>query len=112
MSDAVMHVEGSGHGQPISACFEGVCIGIAVPLASIINLSLSSGVFPSEWKLAVIQPVSKRKGGPSNPHNYRPISLLICVAKIYESLVKKQLLSFCFANDIMPDEHFGFLPKR
>ena len=32
---------------------------IAVPLASIINLSLSSGVFPSEWKLAVIQPVSK-----------------------------------------------------
>ena len=85
---------------------------IAVPLAYIINLSLSSGVFPSEWKLAVIQPVSKRKGDPSNPHNYRPIFLLSCVGEVCESRVKKQLLSFCFVNDIIPDEQFAFLPKR
>ena len=85
---------------------------IAVPLASIINLSLSSGVFPANWKLAVVQPVSKRKGDASSPHNYRPISLLSCVAKVCESFVKKQLLSYCLANDIIPDEQFGFLPKR
>ena len=40
---------------------------IAAPLCYIFNLSLSSGFFPSQWKIACIQPVFKNKGDRCDP---------------------------------------------
>ena len=40
-----------------------------------------------------------------------PIALLPAISKILEGFVCRQLLSHCL-NNIIPDEQFGFLPKR
>lgn len=85
---------------------------IAAPLLHIFNLSLTSGTFPKQWKVAKISPVYKKKGSQSDPSNYRPISLLCSVSKVFESLIKTHLLNFCQSNQVLPPEQYGFLPGR
>ena len=86
------------------------CLG--KPLCYIFNLSLKERRFPCEWKKAVIQPLLKQKGDRSLPGSYRPIALLSNVSKVFESLIHAQLLKHCLENSCLPEEQFGFLPKR
>ena len=51
----------------------------------ILNCCLSNGIFPSKLKLAKVIPVFK-KGAPDQLNNYRPISLLPSLSKIFERL--------------------------
>ena len=85
---------------------------LSPPLAHVFNCSLQSGVFPTVWKQGLVSPVYKNKGSRSNPKNYRPITLLSCISKVFEGFVRDQLQSHCLLNDALPDEQFGFLPKR
>ena len=50
-------------------------ISIAPAIMKLFNLSLVSGIFPSEWKIAQVTPVPK-SSQTSDPSQYRPISLL------------------------------------
>ena len=59
---------------------------IAKPLTRIINVSLSQGVVPRDWKFAKITPLFK-KGTASDMDNYRPISVLPAASKILEVAV-------------------------
>ena len=85
---------------------------LCVPLCHIFNISLTHGHFPHQWKQAVIQPLFKQKGNRAAPSSYRPIALLPCVSKVFESLVRKQLLQHCLEVNCLPDEQYGFLPQR
>ena len=51
-------------------------------LTLIINQSLSTGIFPEKLKVAKVVPVFK-KDDPHQPGNYRPISLLPAISKIF-----------------------------
>ena len=62
------------------------------PLTLLINQTLSTGIFPSELKVSKVKPLFKR-GKPSLFSNYRPISLLASLSKIYEYVVFEQLRS-------------------
>jgi hypothetical protein len=64
-----------------------VAIYIAEPLAKIFNKSMATGTYPALWKTANVKPIFKGKGSPSDIKNYRPISLLPCVSKIFEKVV-------------------------
>ena len=89
------------------------CAGsIAAPLCYVFNLSLSQGHFPAVWKRASITPIYKGKSGRCDAKSYRPIALLPAISKVLESFVRKQLLDHCLCNNIIPDEQYGFLPKR
>ena len=59
---------------------------ISESLANIFNLSLQSGTFPDDWKLARITPIYK-DGSKTECGNYRPISVISIVAKVFEKLV-------------------------
>ena len=85
---------------------------LAGSLAFVLNLSLAKGVYPVQWKEALVHPVYKNKGNKASPASYRPISLLSIVSKVFGRLVKRQLLSFFLGNHVIPDEQFGFLPGR
>ena len=63
---------------------------IAQPLANIFNLSLQTAIFPDEWKIAKVSPVFK-EGNKTDCGNYRPISVISVVAKLFEGLVYNQL---------------------
>jgi hypothetical protein len=59
---------------------------ILTPLTEFYNYSLEYGVFPSKWKRYNIMPLFK-KGDKTVPMNYRPVSLLSCLSKVFEKLV-------------------------
>ena len=63
------------------------------PLTAIFNMSFVTGVYPDQLKTAKVIPVFK-KGDKLLVSNYRPISLLSNLNKIYEKIVYKRLYSF------------------
>jgi hypothetical protein len=82
---------------------------ITTPLTKFFNKCLIYGTFPNIWKLAHITPIHK-KGPKENCNNYRPISLLSCVGKLFETCVHKHLLNFLKVNKILSPSQSGFLP--
>jgi hypothetical protein len=80
---------------------------ISFPLSNIINLSFTKGRFPSTLKLSKVIPVFK-KGSPLESSNYRPISLLSNIEKIFEKLMHSRLLSFLDSHSIIYCRQYGF----
>jgi hypothetical protein len=76
-------------------------------LLHIINLSLEQGVFPKELKLANIIPIFKA-GETDVIGNYRPVSLLSSVSKVFERAFYSRLASFINLQKILYDLQFGF----
>ena len=79
------------------------------PLHRIFNLSLESGVFPTVWKDAFMYPVHK-KGDKRNVDNYRGISAINAVAKLFELVVLDPM--FFHSKQYISDTQHGFMPKR
>ena len=80
---------------------------ISYPLSKIINASFSSGIFPQKLKLSRIVPVFKQ-GDKYNPSNYRPISSLPYISKIYERCMTNRLISFFNKFSLFSNSQFGF----
>ena len=66
---------------------------ISGPLCDLFNKSLKSGIFPDDWKCARVIPLFKQ-GDSSDLNNYRPISVISFVAKVFERIVYDQLYNF------------------
>jgi len=84
-------------------------IPLIKPLYYLFNLSLSSRVFPNCWKKSFITQIFKL-GDKNNILNYRPISKLSLIPKIFEALITKKLVTL-ISNYINPFQH-GFRPKH
>jgi hypothetical protein len=78
-------------------------------LTKIFNLSLTKGIFPTSWKLANVCPIYK-KAEEFLTQNYRPISLLSTIAKVFEKVVFKHLYNFFKTNFTISLWQSGFLP--
>ena len=81
-------------------------------LAKIFNSSFLSGEFPKCLKIVKVIPVFKNKGSPLEVTNYRPISLLSNIDKIFEKIVHSRLTSFLNANNVLFNKQFGFRSKH
>ena len=91
-------------------------VKIAIPhiqnvLCSIINNSFKYGIFPDHLKIAVIIPLYK-KGNPENFDNYRPISLLPGLSKIFEKAMYSRLTTFLKQCNIFNECEHGFLAGK
>ena len=76
-------------------------------LAEIINLSISTGVYPNKLKMAKIIPIFKTDDN-TDPNNYRPISLLSNFNRIFEKLIFKRMESFIEQNNLLSPSQYGF----
>lgn len=85
------------------------CPGLVIPLKIIYNMSLASGVFLDDWKITSINPLFK-SGNKSDVCNYRPISKLSSVSKLFETIVVEKL-NFVTKSLILPYQH-GFVANR
>lgn len=65
---------------------------LITPITSLINESLSTGIFPDHWKISVITAIFK-SGDPREACNYRPISILPMASKLIEKCVTEQLVT-------------------
>ena len=82
---------------------------LSSPLCSLFNKSLSLGNFLSPYKDANVTPIHK-KGDLSLFSNYRPISLLNSVAKLFEKLVFKYLYNHLQDTNLLSSLQSGFIP--
>jgi hypothetical protein len=72
-------------------------------------LSITKGIFPALWKRANVLPIFK-KAEQFLTSNYRPISLLPTLAKVFEKIVFKYLFNFFRTNFMISIWQSGFLP--
>ena len=79
------------------------------PVTLLINQTLSTGIFPKSLKISRIKPLFKQ-GKSCQFTNYRPISLLPSMSKIYEHVVFEQLLNYMEDNKLFYEDQFGFRP--
>ena len=75
------------------------------------NECFNLGVFPDCLKIAKVFPLHK-SGDKSIPSNFRPISLLPTIAKIFEKLLQGRIISFLVKFNLLSSSQFGFRAKR
>ena len=96
-----------GHDNLSTKLLKQVAPYISLTLALILNQSLNTGIFPDKLKIAKIVPLFK-KGDEHVFDNYRPISLLPSISKIFEKVVCKQLYQYFVDNKLFYDSQYGF----
>lgn len=82
---------------------------LSTPLKIIFQKSLSLGIFPDYWKYTYITPIHK-KGSTTEVSNYRPISKLSALSKLFESLIT-DYLNNSFRSIFIKEQH-GFIRGR
>ena len=80
---------------------------VTLPLTHIINQSLCTGISPDRFKIAKVVPLFK-KGDQDILDNYRPISLLPVVSKVFEKVVFNQLYQHVTDNNLIFTSQYGF----
>ena len=71
------------------------------PLTLLINqiIRTCTGEFPKQLKIAKVKPLFK-KGNQSSFTNYRPISLLLSISKIFEHVMTSQLMEYFTSRNL------------
>ena len=85
---------------------------IAPVLTKLLNASLSMSFVVDDWKFARVTPVYKDKGDIAIMNNYRPISVIGHLAKIFESNVHKQLLNYFIENNFITTDQSAYLARH
>ena len=68
---------------------------------------MKTGIFPDALKIAKVKPLYK-KGDNFCLNNYRPISLLPTISKIFERVMFTQLYSYLNVNFLLSEQQYGF----
>merc|ERR1712105_380694 len=101
----------AGHDE-FSSKFIKLSLPLLVPaLGKIFNLALSSGVYPDELKIAKVIPIF-RKGSPTSINNYRPISILSSINKIFEKILYARLIKYIDKFQLLYKYQYGFRKKH
>ena len=66
---------------------------LSQPLTKLINMSIRTNIFPDQLKKAEVSPLFK-KDDNMNKVNFRPVSILVCISKIFEKVYRNQMTDF------------------
>ena len=80
-----------------------------LPLSNLFGLLLRSGHFPSCWKLGIVVPIFKNKGSKGDPENYRPVTLLNSMSKVFERVVYEGIFEHLTLNNLLFERQSGFI---
>ncbi len=80
---------------------------LSIIICRIINRSFDLGAFPDGLKIARVTPIFK-DGDRGDPGNYRPISVLPAISKLFERVAHSQLSVYLNKYSILSKSQFGF----
>lgn len=89
--------------------FMKLAMSLSLPLSILFNKSLMNRKFPTRWKISYVSPIFK-EGDKNDVSNYRPVSILCAISKIFERLVFNMLFDQ-IKSEIHHSQH-GFFAKR
>ena len=72
------------------------------------NICMKESCFPDCWKFSLVVPVFKNVGERSTARNYRPVSLLSLVSKVFEKLVNNRIVDHLEKCGLFSDFQYGF----
>ena len=75
----------------------------------LLRKSLDEGSLPDDWKQGNITAIHK-KGSKANPCNYRPISLASIICKLFEAVIRDDIVTHMSVNNLFCDQQHGFVP--
>ena len=81
-------------------------------LAELFNMCLKESCFLDCWKVLLVVPVFKNVGERSTAKNYRPVSLLSVVSKVFEKLVNNRIVDHLEKCGLFSDFQYGFRSSR
>ena len=81
-------------------------------LAEFFNKCLKGSCFPDCWKVSSVVPVFKNVGERSTAKNYRPVSLLSVVSKVFEKVVNNRIVDHPQKCGLFSDFQYGFRSSR
>ena len=76
-------------------------------LTFFLHVPFNEGIFPNSCKIARVAPIYK-SGAINETKNYRPISILTCLSKIYEKRIYTRMINFFEKHDIIDQHQYGF----
>ena len=77
-------------------------------LAELFYMCLKESCFPNLWKVSSVVPVFKNVGERSSAKNYRPVSLLSGVSKVFEKLANNRIVDHLEKCGLFSDSQYGF----
>ena len=78
---------------------------------SLFNRVLEEGIVPESWLNGMILPIYKNKGETNDPDNYRGITLLSCLGKLFTSVINERLNKFADKISLINENQAGFRKK-
>ena len=75
---------------------------------TVFNIILNSPVITTPWTICIIKSIYKKKDNINNVNNYRGITLLSCVGKLFTSLLNSRIYDFLSVNKLLGEEQAGF----
>lgn len=83
--------------------------GLFLPIyEKIFNLIFETGFLPDIWLIGSIKPIYKNKGNPLDPKNFRPITILSCLGKLFTAILNERLRVFSEEVFLLEENQFGF----
>ena len=73
----------------------------------ILNLSISTGKFPTAWKKSKVIPLHK-KGDLLDPKNYRPVAIVPILSKVLEKAIFLQMMTYLVENNLLHPNHHAY----
>ena len=101
----------SGYSHLSSRVLKDSFMVLSAQLSYLFNLSLTTAIFPEDWKRATVVPLYKG-GTASKVGNYRPVSLLPLPGKLLEKVVHSALSGHLENNGLLTDAQNGFRKNR
>ena len=83
--------------------------GLMMPIyVKLFNSVLDTGFLPVSWLNGIIIPIYKNKGDKNLASNYRPITILSCLGKLFTSVLNARLMHYLESNNILQQNQAGF----
>lgn len=84
---------------------------ILEPIQHIVNRIFETSIIPNDMKTTIITPIHKA-GTETNIANYRPISTITTLTKIFEKCLKDKIIKFLQQHNIISPNQYGFLEGK